>query len=169
MRRALAAALVLAAAAPAAPATFVATSVEETARSAQAVVHARVVSATARLTRDGRRVVTEVELAVLDAWKGTPGATVRLVVPGGSTATLAMAVDAAPAFEPGEEVVVFLAREGPAWRLVGLGLGKYDVEGLDALPAVRDATVLPRTLAAGERAAGPMPLAELERRVRAAR
>ncbi len=168
MRRALALYL-LAAAAPAAAATFLATSVEEAARSSEVVARARVVSATARLTRDGRRVVTDVELAVLDAWKGAPEPTVRLVVPGGSTGRIAMWVDAAPTFEPGEEVVVFLSREGAGWRVKGLAQGKFRVDGLDARPALAEAAVLPRALAAGERAIGTMPVAELERRVRAAR
>jgi hypothetical protein len=168
MRRALAL-LLLAAAVPAAAATFVATSVEEAARSAEAVVRGRVVTTAPRLARDGRRVVTEVEIAVASAWKGTPEATVRVVVPGGSTGAVATWVDAAPTFAAGEEVVVFLAREGAGWRVMGHAMGKYRIEGPGAHPALGGAVVLPRALAAGERAAGPMPVSELERRVRAAR
>ncbi len=145
------------------------TSVEEVARSSDAVVRGRVVSSAARLTRDGRRVVTEVEIAVASAWKGATEATVRLVVPGGSTGTIAMWVDAAPTFEPGEEVVVFLARQGATWGVMGHALGKYRVEGQGARPALEHADVIPRALAAGERASGPMPISELERRVRATR
>jgi hypothetical protein len=52
---------------------------------------------------------------------------------------------------------------------MGLSLGKYRVDGLDARPAVEPADVVPRPLPQGERAAGPMPVAELERRVRASR
>ena len=168
MRRLLAL-LLLAASAPAAASTVVAISVEEAARSAEAVVRGRVTSSEARVTRDGRRVVTEVEIAVDAAWKGATDPTIRVVVPGGSTPTLAMRVDAAPTFEPGEEVVVFLARQGATWRVAGYALGKYRVEGADAQPRLEGATVLPRALAAGERAVGAMPVAELERRVRAAR
>jgi hypothetical protein len=78
-------------------------------------------------------------------------------------------VDAAPTFTEGEEVVVFLARQGPVWRVMGHALGKYRVEGTGAAPGLEHAQVLPRPLPAGERAAGPMPVAELERRVKAAR
>lgn len=168
MRRALAL-LLLVATAPALAATFVATSVEEAARSAEAVVRGRVLSGVGRVTRDGRRVVTEVEIAVDSAWKGSPDATVRVIVPGGSTGTVAMWVDAAPTFEPGEEVVVFLGRQGAAWRVMGLALGKFRVEGADARPRLAGATMLSRALPPGERAVGPMSVAELERRVRAAR
>jgi hypothetical protein len=172
MRRALALpllALLLLVPGPAAAATFVETSVEEAARSAEAVVRGRVTSATARVAGDGRRVVTDVDIAVDSAWKGAPGATVRVVVPGGSTGSLAQWVDAAPTFEPGEEVVVFLGRRGDGWTVMGLALGKYRVDGPEARPALAHAVVLPRALPAGERATGPMPVAELEGRVRAAR
>jgi hypothetical protein len=168
MRRWLAAVLVVCAA-PAAAATFVATSVEEAARSSEAVVRGRVVSSASRLTRDGRGVVTEVEVAVDSAWKGAPDATVRFVVPGGRAGRIAQVVDAAATFDEGEEVVVFLGRRGPAWRVMGHALGKYRVVGGEARSAAADAEVVPRVLAAGERAVGTMPVAELERRVRAAR
>lgn len=170
--RAVAAAALAAftAGAPAArAATYLQSSVEQTARSSEAVVRGRVVSAESRFTRDGRRIVTDVEIAVTSAWKGAPEGRVRVVVPGGRVGGVAMQVDSAPAFEPGEEVVVFLTRRGEHWQVMGHARGKYRVEGADALPALEHATVLPRPLPAGERAAAPMPVAELERRVRAAR
>lgn len=167
MRRTLAAALLLVAA-PALAATFVATSVEEVARTSDAVVRGRVVRRESRATADAR-IVTEAEIAVESAWKGAPGKTVRVVVPGGSLGTIAMRVDAAPTFADGEEVVLFLVREGRAWRVNGWALGKYRVEGDEARPGLEAAAILPRALAAGERAVGPMKAAELEKRVRVAR
>jgi hypothetical protein len=167
MARTLALALLLAAARSGA-ATFVATSVEDVARSSEAVVRGRVVSREARATRDGR-IVTEVEVAVAQAWKGAPGRSVRLVVPGGSLGSIAMSVDAAPTFTDGEDVVLFLVREGRGWHVNGWSLGKYRIEDGEARPGLGGAEILPRALAAGERAVGPMKLAELERRVRAAR
>jgi hypothetical protein len=169
MRRAWVAIVLCFLAGPAAAALFAATSVEEAARSSDAVVRGTVVSARGRVTAGGRRVVTDVDIAVSSAWKGTPGETVRVVVPGGSTAALGMHVDGAPSFQEGEEVVVFLGRAGPSWQVMGLAAGKYRVVGTDARPAFAPEDVRPRALAAGERAAGPMPLVELERRVRAAR
>jgi hypothetical protein len=169
MRRPLALLLLLLSAGPAAAATFVETSVEETARSAQAVVRGRVISRASHMTADGRAIFTEIEIAVGSAWKGAPDATVRVVVPGGRVGNLAQIVDAAPTFDDGEEVVVFLARRGAAWRVMGHALGKYRVEGGLARPSLEAAEVLPRALAAGERAVGPMSLGELEQRVRAAR
>lgn len=167
MRRWLAV-LLLAFAAPAAAATFVTMSVEEVARSSDVVVRGLVVSREARATRDGR-IITEVEIAVESAWKGATDRVVRLVVPGGSLGWIALSVDAAPTFEEGEEVIVFLARNGPGYSVSGYALGKYRVEGLEARPSLGEARVLPRALPAGERAVGPMSVVELERRVRAVR
>ncbi len=174
MRRVLAhvalIALAAAAAGPAAAATFAATSVEEVARTSDAVVRGRVARTAARATRDGR-IVTEVEVAVREAWKGAPQATVRVVVPGGRLPGVAMRVDAAPTFEPGEEVVVFLSRGGNIWYVNGLALGKFRVDGPEARPGLGGAAVLPRAvpLPATEKQVGPMTVSELERRVRAAR
>jgi hypothetical protein len=175
MRRSLALAalclgLAVAAARPAGAATFAATTVEEVARTSDAVVRGRVVAVAARSTRDGR-IVSDVEIAVDEAWKGAPDPVVRVVVPGGRLPHLAMRVDAAPEFEPGEEVVVFLARGAKGWHVNGLAQGKFRVEAGGARPASEAAAVLPRAapLPPGERQVGPMPVSELERRVRAAR
>jgi hypothetical protein len=170
MRRmpALVLALLASAAAPAVAATFVAPSVEEMARSSDAVVRGRVLGMASRETRDGR-IVTEVEVLVAGAWKGAPEGTVRFVVPGGRVGRLAMKVDAAPVFSVGEEVVVFLSRAGGAWRVNGHALGKFGVVRGEARPGLGGARVLPGALVAGERPVGAMPVGELERRVRTAR
>jgi hypothetical protein len=156
--------------APARAATFAATTVEEVARAADAVVRGRVAAATARATSEGR-IVTDVDIAVTDAWKGAPEPVVRVVVPGGRLPDVAMRVEGAPTFVAGEEVVVFLHRRGAGWNVSGLALGKYRVEDGEAKPASSGAAILPRgaPLPEGERQVGPMPVAELERRVRAAR
>jgi hypothetical protein len=167
MRRALAAAVLLASA-QAGAATFVVPSVEEMARSSDVVVRGRIVDLASRAMAGGR-IVTEVEVLVASAWKGAPDATMRFLVPGGRAGGLALRVDSAPTFEPGEEVVLFLSRSGAAWRVNGQALGKFRVEGKEARPALDGARVLPREPAAGERVVGAMPVDELERRVRTAR
>ncbi|HET7826749.1 MAG TPA: hypothetical protein VFK90_15545 [Anaeromyxobacter sp.] len=166
--RALVLAVVASAGMPAAAATFVVPSVEEMARSSDAVVRGRVVAIASR--RDaGGRIVTDVDVAVASAWRGAAGPAVRLVVPGGRAGGLALRVDGAPTFEPGEEVVLFLTRAAAGWRVNGHALGKFRVDGAEARSALGGANVLPGPLGPGERRAGAMPLDELERRVRAAR
>jgi hypothetical protein len=166
--RALVLAVVASAGLPAAAATFVAPSVEEMARSSDAVVRGRVVDVASRADAAGR-IVTEVDVAVASTWRGAAEPTVRFAVPGGRAGGLALRVDGAPTFEPGEEVVLFLTRTGGGWRVNGHALGKFRVDGAEARSAASGANVLAGALAPGERRVGAMPVDELERRVRAAR
>ena len=147
--------------------TFLETSVEETARTSQAVVRGVVERTRSRWA--GSRIVTEVTVRVTGAWKGQPGDRLILLVPGGTVGELAQTVDAAPTFEDGEEVVVFAGRRGRTWRVNGLALGKYRVEGGVATPGTGGARFERRALAAGARAVGRMSVAELESRVRSAK
>lgn len=168
MRRALALALAIAAA-PAAGAVFRETSVEEAARTSDAVVRGRVERRAPRLTPDGRRIVTDVEIAVASAWKGATGERVVVTVPGGELDGEGEWVDAAPTFTEGEEVVVFLARRGAGFRVNGLALGKYRVVGGRAVPGLEAIAWAPGRVGPGEAKIAAMDVAELERRVRAAR
>jgi len=149
-------------------ATFLETSVEETARTSQAVVRGVVERTRSRWA--GTKIMTEVEIRVTSAWKGQPGERLIVLVPGGTVGDLAQTVDAAPTFAEGEEVVVFAGRRGKrTWRVNGLALGKYRIEGDVATPGTGDARFERRALAAGERAVGRMSVVELEERVRSAR
>jgi hypothetical protein len=149
---------------------FRATSVEDAARSSDAVVRGKVERRTARLTADRSKIVTDVQIAVSSAWKGDPGRSVTVTVPGGKVGDLGMWVDAAPTFDDGEEVVVFLARRAAEWHVNGLALGKLRVDGAAAVPGVAKEDVKPSALRAGEASLdAPISLGELERRVRAAR
>lgn len=145
------------------------TTVEEVARTADAVVRGRVERQASRWSRDGRRILTDVDVVVDSAWKGAPPRRVRVTVSGGRVGRIAQRVDAAPAFEDGEDVVIFLARRGTGWRVAGLALGKFRVDGGTARPSIEGVTFAPRPRPAGERLVGELPVAELERRVREAR
>jgi hypothetical protein len=154
---------------PAAAAVMRPVSVEELARASDAVVRARVEDSAVRWSADGRRLFTEVELSVGAVWRGAAPARIRVTVPGGARDGIAQTLDGAPAFSPGEEVVVFLGRRGPGWRVNGLALGKYRVERGAARPDLRGIRMVPGSIRAGERAPEEMAVEELERRVRAAR
>ncbi|WP_041453536.1 hypothetical protein [Anaeromyxobacter dehalogenans] len=168
MHRALAL-LLSALALPAAAATFRSTTIEEAARSSDAVVRGRVERQASRLEADGRRIVTDVVVAVSSAWKGSPGARVTVTVPGGVVGDVGMWVSAAPRLANGEEVVLFLYRRGGGWRVNGLALGTFRVDGDRAEPDVDEADQLAAPTRAGEARIARTSLAELERRVRAAR
>jgi hypothetical protein len=133
------------------------------------VIRGRVVGQASRWTGGGRRIFTSVQVTVGEIWKGAAPAVVRIEVPGGAVGGIAQRVDAAPAFDDGEDVVVFLDRRGDGWQVHGLALGKFRVEGGEARPGLEGLQFAPGEIPAGEREVGRMPLAELERRVRAAR
>jgi hypothetical protein len=166
----LAAVALLSLALPAARAgVFRAASVEEAARSSDAVVRGVVQRQEGRLLPGGRRIVTDVEIAVSSAWKGAPGTRIVVTVPGGRADGLVQWSSAAPVFGPGEEVVLFLAHRASEWRVNGLALGKFRVDGPIARPAVEPSELVAAPLKRGEAKVAEMTVAELERRVRAAR
>jgi hypothetical protein len=145
------------------------TTVEEVARTSEAVVRGTVEKLSSRWSKDGRRILTDVEIAVHSTLKGAAPARVHVVVPGGRVGAIAQRVDAAPVFAEREDVIVFLGRRGARWRVAGLALGKFRVDGATARPGLDDVRVARRATPAGERAVGEIPVAELERRVRETR
>src|SRR5919198_1233196 len=164
--RTLLALAALAVASPAVAALAVPASVEDLARSSQLVLRGRVARAAPRWSDDQRRIFTYVDIEPASAWRGTPAARVTVVVPGGVVGPIGQRVDGAPAFEKGEEVVVFLsAAEAGAFRVTGLAQGKYSVQGGAAQPDLAHVSFVPAPLRAGERRAEAMDVAELERRV----
>jgi hypothetical protein len=146
------------------------TSVEDLARSSDAVVHAEVVSREARWSGDGKRISTWVKLRAGEVWAGQAGQDVVVVVPGGEVGEWGQKVYGAPTFEDHEEVVVFLNRDGPShFRVNGLALGKFRVEGGQVRPSLHEMAFVPGKLRSGERKPEAMTLSELRQRVRSAR
>ena len=145
-------------------------SVEELARTSDAVVHGRVRSVGARWSSDGRRIFTRVEVEVATVLLGSAPSRLTVVVPGGVVGDLGQRVDGAAAFAGHEEVVVFLERtDGSAFRVRGLAQGKFSVANGVARPDLSHLAFAPRALRAGERRAEAMAVEELERRVKGAR
>ena len=72
------------------------------------------------------RILTTIDLAVVESWKGTmaPAAHVSVVQKGGTVGDTTMTVFGMTRFSPGERALVFL--EGPAdhARVVGMAQGK---------------------------------------------
>jgi hypothetical protein len=156
-------------ASPAAAATAVESSVEALARDSGAVVRARVLRQEARWTGDRRRLLTDVEIEVLERWRGAAPQRLVVTIPGGQLAGVGQLVDGAPALLDGDDVVLFLLQRRDGWRLVGLGLGAFKVAGELAAPGTAHFRFVPGSIAPGEARIVPMALAELRRRVERAR
>jgi hypothetical protein len=97
-------------------------------RAASDVVRVRVFSARCVWMDEHRRLVTLVEVEVLERWKGSADAVLRVVQPGGELDGIGQRVAGVAPLAVGEEVVLFLERRGPWHSAVGLAQGVYRVE-----------------------------------------
>ncbi|MEZ6186516.1 MAG: hypothetical protein R3F62_16095 [Planctomycetota bacterium] len=95
---------------------------------AELVVHG-VVSVTKAEKSDDGAIVTQIEVDVVEALKGTPGETFTFTVYGGILGNRGSAIAGAPTFKRGEELVVFLTAENSKGlrTAIGLAQGKFSV------------------------------------------
>jgi len=123
------AALALSLAPPAMATTMLAQDVAALTRSSDAVVHGKVKKVESRWTSDHRQIVTDVTIDVNEFIKGMGNKTVVVMQPGGEVDGIGQKVSGLASFAPGEEVVVFLERQGSDhFTVTGLAQGKYRVE-----------------------------------------
>jgi hypothetical protein len=75
------------------------------------------------------RIVTTIDVAVVDCWKGTaaPGSHVQIVQVGGTVGELTMRIDGMPHFERGERALLFLRGKAERASVVGMAQGKRPV------------------------------------------
>lgn len=103
--------------------------VPDLSRTSDAVVRGKVVDTQSRWSSDGRRIFTDVTIAVQETLKGEPAKTVVIIQPGGQVGDIGQKVSGLAGFTPGEEVVVFLERRGDSRFIVnGMAQGKYRIE-----------------------------------------
>lgn len=116
--------------------------VESLTAAADAVVHARVLSASSHWGKGGGQIFTAVTLKPIETWKGDARDQITVVVPGGSVGELSQTVSGAAEFRADEEVVVFLREKGSVgvYSIERLALGKFAVGAPPGLPkrAIRD-------------------------------
>ncbi len=113
---------------PASATTMLRIDLPELAQTADTVVHGTVRRVESRWSGDKRRIVTDVEIQVSETLKGQASSTVLIVQPGGRVGDIGQIVHGLASFTPGEEVVVFLDRQGSsAFRVTGMAQGKYQV------------------------------------------
>src|SRR5512143_1939942 len=88
--------LVLACAGSAMAAVAVPASVEDLARTSDAVIRGRVMKVSSRWSDDHRRIFTDVEVETSSVWRGSAPARVTVVVPGGAVGEIEQRVGGAP-------------------------------------------------------------------------
>jgi hypothetical protein len=119
---------VLAVASPMSAMVLVPADFAEMVSGSQLVVYGRVVEVRSQMVGARRTIESVVTVAVAQAIKGDPGATVSVRVPGGVVGRYRRVMIGAPSFRPGEEVVLFLSGRPPAIPMpFGLSQGVYRV------------------------------------------
>ncbi len=73
-----------------------------------------------------QRILTTIDLAVVDSWKGTAAPATHLLVvqPGGTVDDITMTVGGMTRFQPGERALVFLRGRPDRASVVGMAQGK---------------------------------------------
>ena len=94
----------------------------------QIIVYGLITDVKPEWSEDRRRIDTVVTLAARSYLKGGPGSTVTFRVPGGQIGRYRNVMVGAPAFQAGEETVLFLSASGPSVAHVfGLSQGVFRV------------------------------------------
>jgi hypothetical protein len=70
------------------------------------------------------RILTTIDLSVVETWKGPTAAHLRVVQPGGTVGDIQMTVFGMSQFTPGERALVFLRGTPDAASVVGMSQGK---------------------------------------------
>ena len=159
-------------AAPAAATVLVPADLTELSRDAGAIVRGRVVAVESRWTEDHRAIETLVTIEAEAALKGSLGATIQFLVPGGTLGRYRSLFVGAPEFVTGERLIVFLGWRAPSYpHLLGLSQGVYRI-----VPSAVGSVVTPPPLVGpatgqapivrGDPSRRPQPLADFEQRVR---
>ncbi len=108
--------------------TVVALGMSDLVAGSDVVVQANVKRVAPRWVADHSRIVTDVELAVKQVWKGQLVGTFVVTQPGGVVGRVGQHVDGAPLFHEGDEVVLFLEARGPFFVVTGFSQGHFAVE-----------------------------------------
>lgn len=85
-----------------------------------------VVSVKAAWNQQHQRIITTIDLAVVDSWKGTaaPATHLFVVQPGGTVDDITQTIAGMTHFEPGERALVFLRGRPEKASVVGMAQGK---------------------------------------------
>lgn len=127
----------------------------------------------ASATLRGALIYTHYQLSVTTAYKGTPGPTVDVAVPGGTLNGMQQPVAGAPALTPGQDYVLFLwTSKSGLTQVIGLsqGLMAVSTNAQGQLMVTRGAATSPMVNASGQPVTDSnfqMPLAQLAAKIRA--
>lgn len=151
--------------------TLVAADVTSLTQHSDAIVVGFVLSSAPRLTQDGRRIITDTEIQVIEVLKGAAPKSIVVMQPGGVVGDVGQRVEGTAPFAAGENVVVFLERRGAdRWAVTGMVQGKFTIERDYAIPAGATSPELvdPKTHETTRSPLSTMPLKDLKAKIAAA-
>ena len=103
-------------------------SLEELTREADAIVRGRIQKVTQQ-TADLSNITTDIEISVVEQWKGPKASSLVLSQPGGSAGEITQAVPGLPQFSAAEDAILFLKESrGGFFEMVGGRQGKFVVK-----------------------------------------
>jgi len=145
-------------------------------KNADVIAHGQVVALASQWASDRNGIDTVVTVLVSDYLKGNLGAQIVFRVPGGKIGRLRSVTAGAPAFEEGEDVIVFLAASGPAFpRIVGFNQGVFRVRvdqgsgaRVVASPLLAGEVTTPTPLVRGDLSRAAVSLQQFQARVQSA-
>ena len=149
-------------------------SLDQLVAAAQVVAHVRCTGSVSR--REAGSIWTFTDFTVLETFKGVPGASLTIRLPGGRDGHLVETVEGAPRFAPGDEAIVFLERT-PAgdWSISAWAEGTFRIEsdsrtGRQSITQDSSGMAVfdPATRTFRSTGIAKMPLAEFETRLAAA-
>lgn len=94
---------------------------------ADSIVQGNVVGARTYRSPDGKLILTSYTINVHETLKGSPSKTVTLTTIGGRIGNTVLHVSGMPAFQQGEEAILFLEQAGAFTTVVGLNQGKFGI------------------------------------------
>lgn len=97
-------------------------------RKAQSIVQGKVRGSRTHWSSNGKTILTTYTIDVEETIKGYSARTVELTTVGGKIGDLTLFVSGMPAFQKGEDAVVFIEKSGVFSTVVGLSQGKFSIE-----------------------------------------
>jgi hypothetical protein len=87
---------------------------------------------------NGKVILTSYTIQVQETMKGTRSRTVELTTVGGRMGDVTLHVSGMPAFESGEQAVIFVENTGGFSTVLGLGQGKFSIRNGEISNSVAD-------------------------------
>ncbi|HYR87377.1 MAG TPA: hypothetical protein VE422_25055 [Terriglobia bacterium] len=137
-------------------------SFDELVARAQSIVQGRVVDLRTYWTADQKLILTDYTIQVQETMKGSTPQTVTVTTIGGKIGNTILHVSGMPAFEQGENAILFLEKSNTSTTVVGLNQGKFTVSNGEISNTVSGLSFPDGT--AGKPV--KMPLDEFKRQVR---